>query len=105
MAPPEKEKWGSLKSLEKVLATVTGEKWAHAAFGPLHGIYNLRLADAHIASKDLDEAYALAHVDRALPFVMQGRDLSVTCVASLHTIADRLQITDPMNERTMMILP
>jgi hypothetical protein len=85
--PPEKETWGSLKSLEKVLATVTGEKWAHTALGPLHGIYNLRLADAHIASKDLDEAYALARVDRTLPFVMQGRDLLVTCVTSLHAIA------------------
>jgi hypothetical protein len=85
---PDKENWGSLKSLEKVLAAVTGEKRAHATLGPLHGIYNLRLADAHIASKDLDEAYALAQVDRALPFVMQGRDLLVTCVTSLHAIAD-----------------
>jgi hypothetical protein len=91
VAPPEKEKWASLKSLEKVLATVTGEKWAHASLGPLHGIYNLRLADAHIASKDLDEAYALAHVDRTLPFVMQGRDLLVTCVTALHTIADAIK--------------
>jgi hypothetical protein len=39
--PPEKENWGSLKSLEKVVAKVTGEKRAHAALGPLHGIYNL----------------------------------------------------------------
>jgi|SRR5579859_1207096 len=90
VAPPEKENWGPLKSLEKVLATVTGEKWAHAALGPLHGIYNLRLADAHVASKDLDDAYALARVDRALPFVMQGRDLLITCVTSLHTIADAI---------------
>jgi hypothetical protein len=88
VAPPEKENWGSLKSLEMVLATVTGETRAHAALGPLHGIYNLRLADAHVASKDLDEAYALAHVNRGLPFVMQGRDLLVTCVTSLHKIAD-----------------
>jgi hypothetical protein len=76
-----------LKSLEKVLATVAGEERAHAALGPLHGVYNLRLADAHIASGDLDEAYALARVDRTLPFVMQGRDLLVTCVNSLHRIA------------------
>jgi hypothetical protein len=88
VAPPEKEKWGSLKSLEKALSTVTGDKWAHAALGPLHGIYNLRLADAHVAGKDLEEAYALAHVDNTLPFVMQGRDLLIACVTSLHTIAD-----------------
>ena len=89
VAPPDKGKWGSLKSLEKVLATVVGEKRAQAALGPLHGIYNLRLADAHIPSKDdLDEAYGLARVDRTLPFVMQGRDLLVTCVTSLHVIAE-----------------
>ncbi len=100
VTPPEKENWGSLKSLEKVLATVTGENWAHAALGPLqnpcprvtaHREDNLRLADAHPASNDLDEAYELAHVDRTLPFVMQGRDLLVTCVTSLHMIADALK--------------
>jgi hypothetical protein len=86
--PPHEENWGSLKSLEKVLATIKGDQWAQAALGPLHGIYNLRLADAHVASKDLDKAYALARVDRTLPFVMRGRDLLTTCVTSLHTIAD-----------------
>lgn len=85
--PPAKEDWASLKSLEKVLATVTGEERAYAELGPLHGIYNLRLADAHVASKDLDEAYALSHADKTLPFVMQGRDLLVTCVTCLHRIA------------------
>jgi len=49
------------------------------------------LADAHVPSNDLDEAYALARVDRALPFVMQGRDLLVTCVTSLHKIADAIE--------------
>jgi hypothetical protein len=90
VAPPQGEKWGSLKSLEKVLGTVTGEERAYAALAPLHGIYNLRLADAHVTSEDLDEAYALAHVDRTLPFVMQGRDLLIKCVSSLHAIADAL---------------
>jgi hypothetical protein len=90
VAPPEKEIWASLKSLERVLATVTGEKSARAALGPLHSIYNLRLADAHIVSKDIEEAYALAHVDRELPFVMQGRDLLITCVTSLRAIAGHL---------------
>jgi hypothetical protein len=87
VAPPSKENWGSLRSLEKVLATVAGEMKAHAALGPVHGVYNLRLADAHIPSEDLDEAHALARVDRTLPFVIQGRDLLVSCVDSLHTIA------------------
>ncbi len=87
VAPPDKENWGSLRSLEKVLATVIGEKSAEELLGPLHGIYNLRLADAHIASEGLDEACALAQVDRTLPFVMQGRDLLIACVTSLYRIA------------------
>lgn len=91
VTPPQKENWGSLKSLEKVLATVTGEKRAYAALGPLHGIYNLRLADAHVPSEDLDEAYALARLDRKLPFIMQGRDLLISCVTSLYTIANALE--------------
>jgi len=40
-----------------VLVTFVGEKQAHTLLGPLHGIYNLRLADAHVASTDLDEPY------------------------------------------------
>ncbi len=88
VAPSRNEKWASLKSLEKVLATLIGEDQAHAAIGPLHGIYNLRLADAHITSSELGEAFALAHVDNTLPFVMQGRDLLITCVTCLHIIAD-----------------
>jgi hypothetical protein len=70
----------------------TGEARAHALLGPLHGIYNLRLADAHVASKDLHEEYTLARVDRTLPFVMQGRDLLVTCVNSLHAIAGFIKL-------------
>lgn len=78
-----------MKSIEKVLAPVIGEKHAHAVLGPLHGIYNLRLADAHAFSQsEIDQAYALAHIDPASPFVMQGRDLLITCVTCLHLIAE-----------------
>jgi hypothetical protein len=87
VVPPKQQNWGSLKSLEKVLATVIGDKEAREALGPLHGIYNLRLADAHVPSHDLDEAYASAHISRTVPFVMQGRDMLVTCVNSLHAMA------------------
>ena len=72
--------------------TASLQKIVAAALGPLHGIYNLRLADAHVFSRgELDEAYALAHVDRALPFVMQGRDLLIACVNCLHLIADAVK--------------
>jgi hypothetical protein len=86
--PPDKEKWGSLKSLEKVLATVIGETKAHAELSPLHGVYKLRLANAHIAGSDLNEAYRLARVDTTLPFVVQGRNLLGVTVTCLHRIAE-----------------
>jgi hypothetical protein len=38
----------------------------------------------------LDEEYELARVDKSLPFVMQGRDLLVTCVDVLHGLAQVL---------------
>jgi hypothetical protein len=70
---------------------VIGEKEAKAVLGPLHGIYNLRLADAHIPSRDLHDAYALVQVDRTLPFVMQGRDLLAACATFLRTVADAVK--------------
>lgn len=92
VTPPEGEKWGSLKLLEKVLATVIDEKAAYALLSPLHGIYSLRLADAHVPSKsELDEAYKLSRVDRSLPFVMQGRDLLRTCVTCLRKITEAVK--------------
>lgn len=92
VTPPRDEKLGSLKSLEKVLAMLIGEERAHAAVGPLHGMYNLRLADAHVTSSDLDKEYELVRVDRSLPFLMQGRDLLIACVDCLHAIAKAVDI-------------
>ncbi len=82
--PPKGEKWGSLKSLENVLASVIGDTPAHRLLGPLHGVYNLRLADAHVRPSELDEAYALVRLDRTKPYIMQGRDLLAICVDVLH---------------------
>ena len=92
IVPPAKnEKWGSLKSLEKVVATVASDKNAHTLFGPLQGICNLRLADAHVPTNELEEAYTLARIDKNASFVLQGRDLLIACVNCLHMIADALQ--------------
>src|SRR5260370_15535482 len=91
VAPPEGENWGSLKSLEKVLATVVAAREAYLLLGPLHGIYNLRIADAHIPSADLDDAFTLTSVDRTAPFVIQGGQLIHACVNCLHLIADALK--------------
>jgi hypothetical protein len=88
VAPPKGEKWGSLKSLEKLIALKASPEKARALLGPLVGIYELRHADAHLAGSDIDEAFVLARVDRTQPFVFQGYHLLNSCVSSLFAILE-----------------
>src|ERR1019366_1515321 len=91
VSPPKGEKWGSLKSLEAVVAKYSDASKAHSALGPLHGAYNLRHADAHLPGEDLAEAYRLLGIDRSLPFVLQGFELLDSCVGALFEIAKILR--------------
>jgi len=92
IVPPSKgEKWASLKSLEKLLAHKIGPERAHDNLTPLFGIYELRHADAHLASSDIDEAFSMAGVDRAEPFVFQGYRLLNSCVSSLWEVLEVLR--------------
>ena len=70
--PPAKEKWGSLKSLEKYLATLVSADDARKIMGPLFGTYELRLADAHLQADELRRAYDLVGVDPQAPPIDQG---------------------------------
>jgi hypothetical protein len=90
VAPPKGEKWGSLKSLENLAALTAGSAEARLLIGPLAGIYELRHADAHLASGDIEDALALAKVDRDTPFVFQGYQLLHSCVSALYSIAKAL---------------
>ncbi len=89
--PPKGEKWGSLKSLEKLIASLIAADKARLLVGPLVGVYELRLADAHLAGSEIDEAFELAGVDRSKPFVHQGFDILNSCVAALYAILDVLK--------------
>jgi hypothetical protein len=89
--PPKGAKWGSLKSLEKLVGARVGPERARSLLGPLVGIYELRLADAHLAGSNIDGAFALAQVDRTQPFIFQGYCLLHSCVSSLHSISEALQ--------------
>jgi len=51
--PKRDEKWGQLKSLEKLLASKIEEKAAYKLLSPLWGIYTLRKTDAHLPSEDI----------------------------------------------------
>lgn len=90
VAPPKGQQWGSLKSLEHVIAVSLGAAEAHRTMGPLFGVYDLRLADAHLPKADLDHALRLAGVSADAPTVQQGRELLETVVATIHRVTDAL---------------
>ena len=86
VAPPKNEKWSSLKSLEKTLATKVGDEKARELMGPLFGIYELRLADAHLAAEDVESSIRLAGVDERSPFVTQGYQLLHSFVGTIYRV-------------------
>ena len=86
--PPSKgEKRASLKSLEAALATVLPPDEAHFTMTPLFGAYELRLADAHLPTSKLDEAFEMVNAARAAPWVNQGLQLLISVVDALSRIA------------------
>jgi hypothetical protein len=86
--PPAKEKWGSLKSLEKYLSTLVTPEEARKVMGPLFGVYELRLADAHLAANDLENSFRLAGIDpHALP-LKQGYSLIYSTAEAMWRVGD-----------------
>lgn len=91
VSPPKDTKWGSLKSLEKLLTLRISPATARAMVGPLVGVYELRLGDAHLPSSDIDEALALVKIDKTEPYVHQGLQLLGECVSSIYDIVNVLK--------------
>ena len=89
--PPKNAQWGSLKSLENLLALKIDANQARLITGGLVGAYELRHADAHLPGKNVQEAFDLLHINRSLPTVIQGYQLIHTCVSSLYLIIDVLR--------------
>ena len=88
ISPPPGKNWGSLKTLENLLASKIEAQIARDILGPLVGIYNLRLADAHLPGSDIDDNFTLIGIDRSLPNIIQGYQLLDASVSSLYAIAD-----------------
>ncbi len=93
IAPPPKGGGGtgSMKSLERVLATITTPTDARGALTNLVGIYELRGADAHLPSAELEEAFRLAGVNKAASPIEQGLQIllrTMQVLASLHTMLE-----------------
>ncbi len=85
VAPPDK-KFGSLKSLEVLIASQVEKEVARNIMSPLVGAYELRLADAHLPKSTIDEAFILLSIDRSKPIVFQAYQMLSVCVTSLYTI-------------------
>lgn len=88
---PKKIKWGSLKSLENLLASKYNRDFIRKITAPLVGVYELRHADAHLPSSQIDEAFDLIKVDRSAPFVHQGHQLLHEVVNSLYGVIEGLK--------------
>lgn len=97
--PPKNEKWGSLKSLEKYLATIISPDAARTVMGPLAGAYDLRVADAHPAGEDLKKAYQLARVDPNAKPLAQGFRLIAAVVSALMKVGRIVADTSERQEQ------
>jgi hypothetical protein len=87
VVPPKGERWGSLKSLEKMLGQKIPAEEARKMLSVFAGIYDLRLADAHLPSDTTQDAIGLAGIDETRPYVQQGFQLLDGAVSTLYRIA------------------
>lgn len=71
----DKDKYGSNKLLQDVLAQKIGPERARAIFGAIFGAYDMRVGDAHPTSSDIADALTLAGVDDSRSFLRQGEQL------------------------------
>jgi hypothetical protein len=88
--PPKKTKWGSLKSLENLLASKIDPQVARSMTAALVGANELRHVDAHLPGSDIDTAFSLMGVDRSLPTIVQAYQLLNSCVDSIYGVAEVL---------------
>lgn len=89
--PAKGEQWGSIKSIEKLISEKVQLEIARKITAPLVGIYELRLADAHLPSSKIDEAYELIGIDKKWPYIKQGHYMLHKCVTSIYAISDILK--------------
>lgn len=98
VTPPKKVKWGSLKSIEKLLSLKLDTEEARKITAPLVGIYELRLADAHLPTSKIDEAYNLVGIDKKIPVVHQAYFMLHQCVTSIYTISEIINNWDEIDK-------
>lgn len=70
-----KDKLGSNKLLEDVLAQKVGKDKSREIFGPIAGAYDMRVGDAHPTSSKIGDALRLAGIDDSESYLRQGKKL------------------------------
>lgn len=70
-----KDKLGSNKLLEDILAQKIGQEKARKIFGPIAGAYDMRVGDAHPTSSKIGDALKLAGIDDSNSYLKQGEQL------------------------------
>ena len=86
---PNREKLGSNKLLQSILAQKTGEECAREVFSIIVGTYDMRLGDAHPTSSKIYEALNLACIDTQASYLHQGEQLisnfgyAILCITKL----------------------
>jgi hypothetical protein len=58
---------------------------------PLVGIYELRHADAHLASRESSDAVRVVRVDQNAPYIIQGYQLLHACVSGIYGICQVIE--------------
>lgn len=89
--PPKKTTWGSLKSLENLLASKYDRDFIRKILAPMVGVYELRHADAHLPSSKIKDAFDLINIDKTQPFVHQGLEMMGRLVSSIYGVAEGLE--------------
>ena len=71
----ERDKLGSIKLLQDVLAQKVGVERAREILGVVVGVYNMRIGDAHPTSSKIADAVKLTRIDEGNSYLKQGEQL------------------------------
>lgn len=85
-----KDKFGSNKLLQDILSQKVGEEKAHMVFGPIIGVYDMRVGDAHPTSSKITHALELANIDKSKSYLRQGEQLILNFGKSISIISKLL---------------
>ena len=94
----DKEKLGSNKLLQDILAQRVGADKSRLVFGAIAGAYDMRVGDAHPTSSKIGDALKLAGIDESKSFLRQGEQLISNFGQSIWWIG-KLLFEKPENQR------